>query len=270
MRINFISGNTIVGTVYDEFNIKSDDWVNRVPNWIYRALRILDTKKIYTNNLIKDTFSNHKIELPEYEGTIKLLTIDGAVIINRDRIDLPIATTSITITSTDIVSTNDTFNVNNALSKDESLIANSINTNINNVSNAHYIEQNILYTVVESGTYRLWYEAIPAQFEEQFQTYVPMIPDIEEVIQYLKWNIFKNILSRGYIHPVYSLGNRNQEYDPNIQFKANRMKAKLALDKMDVKDRNDIANINMAFFNLPSYQTGQVDDINQLFKEDEI
>jgi len=272
MRINYISGNTIIGRIYDEFNIKSSDWVNRVPDWIYQALRQLNNNKTYVNMYFEGKFYNNHINLPEYDGEIKLLTINHHIIVNPDNIefhhyynhlnndpnnqDLP------------IVSDNNTFNSNNSLSRDESLIPNNINTNTfwKHKKDQYYIENNILYTRHNTGHYKLWYKTIPVDFNDKLQTYIPNIPDIEKVISNIKWYVFKNILSRGLIHPVYSLGNRNPEYDPNAKWQTTLMGAKLALSELDNHDRNELANVSMAFFNLPSYKTGQVDNIFELFK----
>ncbi len=264
MRINYISGISIINEIYDEFNIKSDDWVNRVPNWIYKALRQLNSNRTYVDLYICGKFENNIILLPEYEGTIKLLSINDRIIINPNNIlDQYTYNKNIELP---IISDDNTFNINNALSQD-SVLREDIHQ-ISNIFNKqkYYINGNKLYTQYNTGIYKLWYNAIPTEFNDKLQTYIPLIPDIEKVIANIKWFVYKNILSRGYIHPIYSLSNRNQEYDPNIKWQNTIRGAKLALNEMDFNDRNEIANINMAFFNLPSYKTGQVDNIAELFK----
>jgi hypothetical protein len=269
MRINFISGNTVIGAVYDEFNLTSDDWVGRSPNWIYKALRLLNNRNVEVDYYIKGNFENNRILLPEFDGAIKMLSVNSKVLINTDNIS--ITTNNATIESDDtIVSTDDTFNVNNALSKDEMLLT-SNSTAINSLTeNQYFIRRGILYTSEVSGTYKLWYRAIPVEFNDKHQTYIPFIPDIEKVIDVLKWYIFKNILSRGYIHPIYSLGSKDPEYDPNKKFQASLKGARIALDECDFNDRNNLANISMAFFTIPSYSTGQVYNLFELYKDNAV
>lgn len=270
MRINYISGTEIISRVYDEFNIKSDDFVNRVPKWIYNCLKRIDHHKVYSNLYIKGKFENNKIYLPSFEGNIKMLSINGIIIINSEKDELPKDYSSILTSDNTIISDDNTFNANNALSKDESLISNFINTSTENKTSAYYIEQNVLYVKYISGTYKLWYECIPVEFNDKFQSHIPLIPDLENVIEHIKWGVFKNVLSRGYIHPLYSLGSKDPVYDPNKMYNATKLSAKLELDKMDINDRNNIANINMQFITEPSYYTGQVNNIYQLFKESEL
>lgn len=273
MRVNFISGNTIIGNVYDEFNLKSDDWANRVPNWIYAALRNINSNKTYVNEYYTGSFNNNHIPLPNYQGNIKLLTINNKVIINPDKICFNEYFTDLSLDPNNqdlpIISTDNTFNTNNALSRDEALIPNNINTNtdIINHKNHYFIDINKVYVKSSAGRYKLWYRTIPVEFNDKLQTYIPNIPDLEKVISNIKWFVFKNILSRGLIHPIYSLGNKDPEYDPNKKWQTTLRGARLTLDEMDINDRNELANITMSFFNLPSYKTGQVENIFELFKE---
>lgn len=267
MRINFISGTTIIGTIYDEFNIKSDDWINRVPNWIYKALKALNNSNVFIDYYnLQGQFENNKIFLPEFEGAIKLLSVNGTILINNDNINL--VSSSANNETFSVESDDDTFNTNNALSRDTLLTSGNTDTLINYSS--YYIQNRTLYTKYNNGTYKLWYKAIPIEFNDKFQNYIPYVPDLEPVIDNIKWFVFKNLLSRGYIHPIYSLGNRNPEYDPAIQYKISKKGARIALDGMDFNDRNEIANVNMAFLTKPSYETGQVYNLAELFKENAI
>ncbi len=98
------------------------------------------------------------------------------------------------------------------------------------------------------------------EFNENFQIYCPKVPDKINVLENIKWFVFKQLLSRGYIHPIYSLGNRNPEYDPNLKWQNTINRARVQLSEMDLNDRNDIANINMSFISRPSYTTNRVSD----------
>ncbi len=280
MRVNFISGNTIISRVYDEFNLTSDDWVNRVPQWIYQALRLLNNNKVFVNIYIKGKFQEYKIELPEYDGIIKLLSINNNIIINPDHIHfdrynyniLNDPNNTAILDSLPIISDDNTFNINNSLSRDEAVIPNNINTDTfwKHHKQPYFIERNIVYNKYNFGYYKLWYKTIPTEFNDKLQTYIPSIPDIEEVIDNIKWYVFKNMLSRGYKHPIYNLGNRDIEYDPNKKHQITIKGARLALSEMDINDRNELANNSMSFFNLQSYKTGQVENLFELFKYDAI
>jgi hypothetical protein len=232
MQINFISATNIISELYDEFNIKSDDWIGRVPNWIYKALNYYKNNKCYITEILEGNIIDNMIVLPDYPGEIKLLLIDNEILINSD-------------------------------------ISKLYYTNLDNIriSTLKYsIENNILYLEKNIGNYKLYYHTIPIEFNEKFQIFVPKIPNRPYVIDNIKWFVLKNILSRGYIHPVYSLGNRNQEYDPNIKWQQSIIKARVDLSTISKEDRNDLVNINTTFLNAPNYITNKVKESYHLNK----
>jgi hypothetical protein len=272
MRINYITGRTLIEEIYDEFNLKSDDWVNRVPNWINKGLKELNNGKVYVNMIEQGQFNNHTIILPEYiEGQIALLKVNDQILIDTYHVmqnghyNYPLNDPNNMILP--IVSNDNTFNANNALTRDEAVIPNIINTNIEGYHHKHeyYIEDNKIITRKQYGNYKIWYKTIPIEFDDKLQTYIPLIPNLQKVITNLKWYIFTHILSRGLIHPIYSLGARDIEYDPKKQWKISSKAARIELSQMDINDRNEIANVNMSFFSLPAYKMGQVNNIFELF-----
>ena len=234
MRIKYISSDIIISGLYDQFNLQSDDWVGRTPNWIYEALRHYRNNKVYIIEAVESTFQDNIILLPQYAGEILLLIVNDQILVNNN---------------TNIEYRN---------------ILNTLTT-----SNDKYsIADNVVELESNNGTYKLFYKTLPVEFNDKFQIYCPKVPDKQHVIDNIKWFVLKNILSRGYVHPVYSLGNRNPEYDPNLKWQNTLNKARVQLSEMDNTDRNNIANINMQFITRPSYNTNQVSHSFKLNKDE--
>lgn len=221
MELSYITGNTVIANIYDEFNIKSDDFVKRSPNWIYQALRHLRHINTYLDYYDKSTYDSNTIFLSEFIQRINLLIVDNEVLINTGYI-------------------------------------NDVTPNVNYSNKKYNINNNIITLESYSGTYEIWFKSIPVEFDDILQMFVPKVPNKERVIENIKWYVLKMILSRGYIHPIYSLGNRNSEYDPNTKWQNTLRGAKHDLSPMTPNIVNKLSNIHNTFISKATFDNNQV------------
>jgi hypothetical protein len=207
----FVSSKVIVTDVYDLLNIGSDDFVGRVPGWINKALFHLRCQKMLVDaEPIDTTYTDYKILIPT-----DLYTLDK-IIVNDYVLSEVKPTTRLDFTK--------------------------------DYGYKYFYEDNgYYYFEQETNTIKIYYKKIPVVFDKTTQSNFPLIPDDEIVKENLTWFVVSRILSRGYKHPIYALGSKDPEYDPNKKWQQTRMMAKASLSRLSAEDRKNMSNILVSF-----------------------
>ena len=70
----FISSATLIPDMYNDYNIQSDDFVNRFPIWVANALEELNFIQAYVNVEKDIEFDDHRCQLPwDFRGVIDVI-----------------------------------------------------------------------------------------------------------------------------------------------------------------------------------------------------
>lgn len=249
----YISSKIIISRIYDDYNIQSDDFVSKVSTWIYNAIRELGIKQTYIlenpvlqfhdnrvcipihvdriygvkiNGIDANlSFDNINLNKTEYNGNSKhsVIGFDGSVFPNEDSVlDIytpitePISNVHIGesfIEFGDTLMTSSAFNLN--YWKDH--CKSEVNYKIVN----GWIQTNIEYGVCE-----ILCGSIPHEYAEELDTIFPIIPDDEILINCIIQYCLKNILMRGYKHPILSLATNNDLINPGLAYKNTKIAAR--------------------------------------------
>lgn len=211
MVYNYISSKVVIGTVYEDFNILSNDWENRAPKWILNALGFYNVEYSLENTFEPIKFTNYKFKLPCNTSLLRAIIINSRLL---ERVS------------------NSSF----LISRHQMPDPNVYQINIGNVELG-----------IESGEAIVIYNKPPFEWDDVLNVYFPLIPHTSQVIENLSWYVLMRILARGYVHPVYSLATQNPLVNPDIRWRDTLKSAKNSINRMDATERASLSEILTRF-----------------------
>ena len=107
----------------------------------------------------------------------------------------------------------------------------------------YYISNNWIHTNVDYGTIHLRYRALPVVYDSIINMDVPLIYNNGPLKKYLKLYDLKQMLLRGYKHPVVSLTTNNPYTNPAIELDRMRIQVRVSCNKFSNDRRENIATI---------------------------
>ena len=239
----YINSKVLIGELYSDYNIQSDDFVTRFPNLCFNCIRDL---RIFQNYVEHEsdttTFDNYIIPLPiGFEGIIDLIINDKRADLetygtfDKSRVDIDKKFQYVkTPNVLEKYETNRNVRVETILSEKQNIINDSPTFTIDN----NYIRVNI-----EHGTYKIRYKCIPFIYDREDDIYYPLIYDVEELRQSVKYYVLKHMLLRGYIHPILNLKENNKYTNPALAYDSLRFRVRTACNKFSSERRDNLTDI---------------------------
>lgn len=233
----FISSAILINEMYNDFNLQSDDFVTRVPIWVANALEELNFYQAYIT-LEKDIeFDDYRCELPyEFKGILDVY-INNKKANLRNIVDIKDKIKSDDIVTVSTYTPYTKFEDNNIRTVKNNKIIN------NNNQPDYYISNGWLHTNVSSGIVHIKYKAIPIVYDSIVNMDVPLIYNHAQLKRYLKFYCMKQILMRGYKHPVFNLTTNNPYTNPALEVDRIRVQTRVACNKFSKDRRNNISSI---------------------------
>lgn len=223
----YVSSAILIPEIYSDYNINSDDFISRFPNWIYNALDELNFVQAYVDKSSNIEIVNYRGKLPDdFKGVIDLI-IDTIKIKLRE----PNANNYNTKFKDIIEKEDSTEVINKSFDKDT-----KVKSEVE-----YYISNNWIHTNIESTTIHLKYKAIPTEIDVNSGIEFPMIYDEGLLRRYLKLYIIRQILLRGYKHPVLNLKDNNPMINPGLELMNMRNAVRVACNKFNKDRRENIA-----------------------------
>lgn len=221
-----INSSIIVYDIIDRYNIQSNDFATRTPDWIVSAMKEIGVKSALKTTIHKVTFSNNRVLLPKFCETIDM------VLINDRKVDYA---ESLYIIDTEIElnrglrflgdPTNHDFN--------NEVITASSNGDLDpdfadgNNQMFYRVETGWLHTNVRFGTIEIKYKSLPNIMDEMLGIQFPLIPDGQHTKNAIMWFILRTMLMRGYIHPILNLKDNSPFTNPAIAYERERLLAQV-------------------------------------------
>jgi len=287
MVYKYINSAIVVGDIFDQYNIKSEEFISRTPNWILRCLEDIHCYQVYVDKAFKGNTTNKMVYLPEEFKKIRNVWING----NQAH---PYYGYEQAINSTTLCERDDTIrlcNVGENPPKEEACnpdtstaynpknhcvynpyggfdLANWINpgnrnpgngeTNSNNECNSNsnstnssipkYLIENGWMKTSEDGEVALLYAALPMEFDEANHLWFPLIPDNENVRAAIGWYVITRILYRGYIHPVLNLNSNSPFTNPGLAYREAKHEALFSCNQMNFPYiKSIVTELNLKF-----------------------
>ena len=107
----------------------------------------------------------------------------------------------------------------------------------------YYISNNWIHTNIDYGTIHLRYRALPVVYDSIINMDVPLIYNNGPLKKYLKLYVLKQMLLRGYKHPVISFTANNPYTNPAIELDRMRIQVRVSCNKFSNDRRENIATI---------------------------
>lgn len=253
----YISSKTIIEKIYDEFNIQSDDFVTRVATWTLNVLKTSKIKQAYVLENILIDFSDYRICIPQKVDRIYEVSIDGYKAIPSIGNTLKVKTNysnngivfgfdgTIYPTSSNIIPLNTTIDLNETevvVSEDSVFGLRQLRNNT--VGTATYkINNGWIHTNIEHGTCEIACGSIPYVYDEDMDTIFPLIPDDENLFNAIMYYCLKNILQRGYHHPVLNLTSNNHYTNPALAYEKYSMKARNSCNALSPSVKKSLSSL---------------------------
>lgn len=221
MTYNLTSIKEIIGRIALTHNIKSANYINKVPQWVGQALGELKL------NVSLDPFVT-KIEISNYRGSIPstIKRIDAILYNNKilprvvgRRLVEPNQTLFDPLYVRDTVQEieyNEDGSIRSISNSESDTL--SISTYQVDSQNNYILKPGYIDTSFDSGIISIYGLKIPTEVDEETGVIFPLIPDKEITKDALMWYCLRNILYSGYNHPILSLNSNNLYTNPAMMW----------------------------------------------------
>jgi hypothetical protein len=236
----FISSSVIVGEVYENFNIKTHDWEDRSPMWIYHALGRLGINRFTIERVpLIIPFKDHRFPLPEEATLIKRIHFFD---FNFDLGSVHPYYNSNLLGQTGFINDPNYDPHAGGMPSSPSYIQGEIKT--------HFTVRGswVHVTNFEEGKAVVIYKSLPAEFDKKLNQTFPIIPDDENLKHYLRKYILMQLLYRGTVHPIFNLTVNNPWVNPQMEIEQKlEKKAKISVNRMDMADLHKVHKVINTF-----------------------
>jgi hypothetical protein len=249
---NYINSRVIIAEMFEDYNIQSSDFITRFPVWVIQCLEDLNIIQAYVNKEIENEYNNGKFQLPyDCKGVISIKinnelykpvnNINGIVNTN-------VGTASTEIFRFDLYEDAMLVDENSDVQAEWSHYRYDHNVSIGRtVRNCKTVYVNGNWVNVKdplNGIYIIRYRGFPLEYSNDDGTYYPLIYNEEVLKQAIKYYIIKNMLIRGYVHPVMNLKENNPYINPAMAYDKIRIRTRNKCNKFSSTRRNDIVTLN--------------------------
>ena len=252
----FVSSKIIVERIYSNYNIQSDDFVTKLSTWIYSCLRELGIKQVYKLENILIDFNNGRCAIPSYVDKVYGVKINGILAtldfsdINKDKIS------NIGAYNHSVIDFGEEFIADRYIVEEGSTIEAAIPNTIVEYKDSNgdlimtgtsenirtWIDPDVNYiykicngwlqTNINKGFCELLAGCLPYEYEETLDCIFPIIPDDEYLIESISQYCLRNILMRGYKHPILSLQSNNEFINPAMAYTRSKISARNSCNAM--------------------------------------
>jgi hypothetical protein len=208
MTYTYINSKYLIPEIYSYFNVQSSEWENRFPYWIADAMNGMSVYTAYTE-------ASQEVDVVEWMAKIP-------AICKRIR----------------------------------SIFAEHCKLEFNDLGYEGRFLQPCEYSLnggyvnvpFENGKITIFMDALPIEEDCETGIFYPLIPDVEELKIALRLYVMKNILMRGYKHPVLDLNANNEYTNPALAFDKQKRKAIIACGTLNMDARTRISEAVLQFY----------------------
>ena len=253
MIYNLISADIIISRLANDHNVSVVGNLPRMPTWIYQALDELKLLRSWIPVAYHTTVRNRFATLPSEAKYIIGVEYNNSPCVRQN---YPINKSTQSLPTPTVYDTSGGVTIRGTLESieyDEE--TNELTTNVtyprrynymtiqNASSNSRYtyiLVHNKLEFTFDTGDIWIYYYKFPIEYSESFACKAPLVPDNENVLEYITYSIIKHMLQRGYKHPVYNLADSNPF--TNVGLIVNKLRP-IALNDVNDWDKETSDNI---------------------------
>jgi len=262
MVYNVINSSIVIAELIDRYNIKSNDFIQRCPNWIDSCLDEIKSKRGLTPLIINTRFVNNRVQLPKFTKSVDWVVIDEVKAHYNE---------SLYVLDNDVdLNRNAVFsgNISDQTPKFGQLISIDNDTEKDpdfadlNIPRFYRISNGWIHTNVKFGNIEAKCNVIPFILDDLTGLEFPIIPDDVNVKEAIMWYILRTLLMRGYVHPYLKLDSPNPETNPAIAFRKYATLARISLNSPNIDERKKYTYPMASIFGVrPTYHVDKVEKI---------
>lgn len=250
----FINSKILIEKIYDEYNIQSDDFITRFPNWVLNVLRNIKIKQVYLLENAQIDIVDYKAFIPQQIDKIYMVIINGTLAnpifgdflkaktkYSNSPLMIGIDGTVFPDTNNvvDLLTTSTCTNLNS-----EDLVFGIRSCKFNNdVSYNYKINNGWVHTNLENGTCELICGSIPYEYDEETDLMFPLIPDDGDLKEAIVNYCLMNMLRRGMKHHTLSLNTNNRFMNPALSYEYYIPKARNSCNSLSIQARESLSKI---------------------------
>ena len=237
MNYNSISSSVCVFDIIDRYNIKSQDFVTRSPNWIEACLDDLKLRNNTLPTVYKTRFNNNRVLLPKFCKSIEWVVLDNNPKIRGQYnesmyiVDNGIELNRKGVFEGELLEENDITSVDNNVELDSNFYSGTMPF-------FYRISNGWLHTNVSFGTIEIKYKKLETVFDSDLGLEFPTIPDEYNVKESIICFILKTIIMRGYIHPLLNFRDRDITLNPALGYQFYAAKARVYVARANADARS--------------------------------
>lgn len=237
MVFNTINSAVIIAELLDRYNIKSNDFIQRCPNWIDSCLEEIKCHRTLETDVLRTRFTNNRVQLPKFTKAVDWVVIDEVKAhYNED----------VYVLNEDIyLNRNASFSGNtyDQSPKFATIISMDNNPEIDpdfadrTIPRFYRVAHNWVHTNVKFGFIEIKYKYSPYILDDLTGLEFPLIPDEVNTKEAVMWYIIRTIVMRGYIHPILRLDARDTETNPALAFRKYATLSRISLNSPNLDER---------------------------------
>lgn len=240
MTYNLTSIKEIIGSIAFTYNVKSANYINKVPQWIGEGLGELKLAVSLQPFVTKVEVSNYRGLIPSTIKRIDAVLYDGKILprVHGKRLIEPNQTLFDPLYVRETIQEID-YNEDGSIRTISTSEANtlSISTYELDSQNNYLLKPGYIDTSFESGIIHIYGLKLPTEVDEETGAIFPLIPDKQITKNALTWLCLRNILYSGYNHPTLSLHSNNMYINPAMMWEYLMPKARNENMRLDREQR---------------------------------
>lgn len=256
MILHWINPSEVIASVFDEYNIKSSDFIQRTPDWINKVLQELKINKNLEPVIIQDTFSAYKYFIGPFVKKIDevYLNTNIARYNNEFIVEASYVDSNKPVNTIGDINSNISIGINTDITKQ--VLDDKLNSYYYNVENS-FIKTNLY-----SGHIKIMAHTMKGVLDDITGLFFPLIPDEVHTKNAIQCFILKTILMRGYVHPILNLRENNPFVNPALKYKIELDLARVAINSMNKAERKEARTPFIGLFGKENKLVLNQDDLN--------
>lgn len=198
MNYTFKSSRSVIYKVFDQFNIEGSEWESRAPEWMTDALLTMYTPKVLRELTEPVTTIDYRFPLPCNLKLFLSLTYKGRRLTRATK-------------------------YSSIRKEDKKRIAEYTITDDGWV----YVDG------IENEELFITYKVMPYVFDQDLNRIMPLIPDTVPVETALMWYCIRQLMYRGYKHPVLTFNSNSPDINPALAWDKYRPLAVTSISSLD-------------------------------------
>lgn len=246
MIYKLINSQAIIGKIFEDYNVDYSDFISRVPNWAYSALRKLNIYAGYPEATIDGVVEDYKCPIPPQTKMLVGVSYYGLRLPRMSRVNEKV-----------------TDDMPELMHPDYKY---DIATTVNDTEGQPTGDGYIITTFAE-GDIKFYIKSLPLVKDEVTQLWFPLIPDVEEVKDAITHYVILKLLQRGHKVGSHSLTVNNEFLNPGLAWNLDMKRATNAATRMDA-DAREVLSKDIRTF-IQNYNFYQIGNFNPTENRDE-